>query len=305
LKLSECLVSNTIPLGSTIYASKELSGVCIAESPQDYENWLVKFLEVPFKINILAKITETNSKDNKWEQKIQGIKNIFAALLAMDNKQKVFDNISLYGITYANGQFTEYEEYRNNIHTVENKSYLFEYNPIREILKEDNKEFLGIFSHKFPQKTGLTKRVLGTMLGSIKLEDCDMVNLTPRFWTNTRDYLQFSYNHHPGLEERLRKVLNHLGIEYKYDELNYTYSNFFILKTELYKEYIQDWINPAIQYMEEDYSFFDDATYEGGLPKDKLKKFTGLDHYTFHAFLLERLPLFFIRHKNLKVKNIL
>ena len=41
------------------------------------------------------------------------------------------------------------------------------------------------------------------------------------------------------------------------------------------------------------------------LTKDQLKSLTGLDYYTWHTFLLERLISIWIDNKNLKVKNII
>lgn len=40
-------------------------------------------------------------------------------------------NLDIYGITYKDGQVTEYKEYRNTVSTIEDKSYFFEANPTR------------------------------------------------------------------------------------------------------------------------------------------------------------------------------
>lgn len=47
-------------------------------------------------------------------------------------KKKELD-LDIYGITYKDGQSTEYKEYRNTVSTIEDKSYFFEANPIRKL----------------------------------------------------------------------------------------------------------------------------------------------------------------------------
>lgn len=42
-------------------------------------------------------------------------------------------NLDIYGITYKDGQSTEYKEYRNTVSNAEDKSYFFEANPIRKL----------------------------------------------------------------------------------------------------------------------------------------------------------------------------
>ena len=47
-------------------------------------------------------------------------------------KKKELD-LDIYGITYKEGQSTEYKEYRNTVNSIEDKSYFFEANPIRKL----------------------------------------------------------------------------------------------------------------------------------------------------------------------------
>lgn len=77
-------------------------------------------------------------------------------------------NNKIYSIIYDTQQITEYEKYFNQIKTIEDKSYLFEYPCIIDIIDNYNvqEEYLGIFSHKFPFKTGLFKKKLYWFLGN-------------------------------------------------------------------------------------------------------------------------------------------
>jgi hypothetical protein len=46
------------------------------------------------------------------------------------------------------------------------------------------------------------------------------------------------------------------------------------------------------------------ANYIVGLPQEKLKNITGLDYYTMHSFVLERLISIYIDNKTLKTLNV-
>ena len=78
------------------------------------------------------------------------------------------------------------------------------------------------------------------------------------------------------------------------------------MKSEYYKDYINNWIVPALDYMENTSFWYEvnkDAQYKGGLTPEQLKETLGLDFYSFPTFILERLILFYIHNKNLKVCN--
>ena len=72
-------------------------------------------------------------------------------------------NNKIYSIVYNNEQVIEYQRYDNShIKTIKQFSYLFEYNCIIDIIDNFNidEDYLGIFSHKFPIKTGIFKKKL-------------------------------------------------------------------------------------------------------------------------------------------------
>lgn len=307
LKLSECLATNTIPVGAKLYNSKELGAICEAETPIEYEKWL-EYLVIPenFK-KTLDYITETNLKDNDFEGRIEGMKSVIHNLM---NSQEDFElkGLKLVGITYDDSQVSEYEKYDNSkIRTLEQKSWRFEYNPIIDIvdnLSQDT-EYLGIFSYKFSAKTGLSKKLLNKMLSDINYKNYDFLNLSRNYWQDTDTYLNFGYKYHPKLEVLLKRLLKHLNIEYKYNKDTNCYSNFFIMKSDLWEDYVDNWVKPALEFMENDPEYFEDPRYVDGLKPEKLKELTGLDHYTYHTFVLERLILFFINNKRLTVKNVI
>jgi hypothetical protein len=159
----------------------------------------------------------------------------------------------------------------------------------------------------FHIKQDCIKKALIKSLDELKYNEFDVINYSPKYWNSIGEYLDFSYKQHPGLEDLLQKTLNHLGVEYT-KELNVTpiYANQFIMKSEYYKDYITNWIKPSLEYMENTSFWYEvnrDAQYKGGLTPEQLKEATNLDFFNFVTFILERLILFYIHNKNLKVCN--
>ena len=308
LKLAECLASKTIPIGSRIYETKELGGIGIAETPLEYEKWLEHLCNKDSYKKTLDYFTEINGKDNKFEQRIDNLLAVFETLVNVDLSNKL-DNIKIYSITYDENQVAEYEQYDNShIRSLEQKSYLFEWNPIVDIISnkiDDYKGHLGIFSWKFGRKTGFTKNILYKILHEKKFQEYDFINLTKEILKNGKEYMLFTEMWHPGILERIEEVCNVIGLEYTDVPEITNFSNFYLMKAEYYKDFVNNYIKPAIEYMElKPERFMVDAQYKSGLEKEKLKELTGLDFYPFQTFILERLILFYIKDKNLKILSV-
>lgn len=308
IKLAECLISKTIPVGSILYLNKELKGIVVAEQPIHYEETIFKLIDKEYRKKVLDHISEINEKDNDYKLRFENLAKIINTVYSEDLSPKFKRNINLNSIIYKENQTSLFDVYDNSfIKTPEQKSWRFEYNPIIDILSNDleEKEYTGIFSYKFTDKTGFTKNILIKSLNKYKYWEYDFINLSRKQWKNTKEYLDFSYKQHPKLEELLKKVINNLGKEFKYDRDNYCYSNFFIMKTDLYKDYVNNWIIPTLNFLENEIweEVNIDANYQSNLSKEEFKELTGLDFYNYVTFILERLIVFYMYDKNLKVLN--
>ena len=229
--------------------------------------------------------------------------------ILMGLKKEEVKDVKIHSIIYDQNQKADFEVYDNShIKTVEQRSYLFEWNAILDISsKLTNLEgYIGVFSHKFPQKTGLSPKILNRLLLKNNYQHYDFINLSPQHWKTGREYLQFSEEQHPGLLERLEEICKAVGLKYWHNPKYVNFSNFYITKIEVFNDYVNNYITPAIAYMENNKDrFMIDAQYKGGLNSEELKKVSGLDFYSFHAFVLERLILMYLENKNLKVLNLL
>jgi len=212
------------------------------------------------------------------------------------------DNLRIYSIVYKPEQVSEYLRYDNShIKTPDQKSYLFEYNPIIDIIDNHNieEEYLGIFSHKFHVKTGIMRKKL--LLYFQNSPGYDFYNFSKL--TGIREFRpNFENESHPGFDDIFIPLCQDLGLSSSLSN-DLIYENFFITKTEIYKDYVNNIIKPAIELLETKYKqlAWRNAVY---LPNKNLFRDTGLEHYTFHTFILERLVNQFILKNEYTIKKI-
>ena len=169
-------------------------------------------------------------------------------------------------------------------------------------------KYIGVFSHKFPLKTGLSKEMVHYL---IKDEDVDVISFCIQEFKDklgrAYKYLQFTEIVHPGFTEGFTYLCNYLGLEVKEPKC-VIYSGQWVAKKEVYMRYVNEVLIPAMDYMETDITMkqyaWKDSQYDkrGGLEKNTLKQYTGLDYYPMACFLLERLPSIVVDNWNLIFK---
>lgn len=208
-------------------------------------------------------------------------------------------NIDIHGICFKDTQNTEYHRVDNKVSTIAEKSYLFEYNVILDTPIVN--DYTGFLSWKFRAKTGMNKRVLFNLLLDKHYWNYDVINLCEPL---PKPYLEFTELKHKGFMELFPNLCTDLGL--KVSEPKHTiYSNFFIAKKDVFIEY-QELLKKAIELLETKYKkeAWNDSGYKG-LPKERLKEATELDHYTFHTFILERLISVWIDNKGIKTLDLI
>lgn len=207
--------------------------------------------------------------------------------------------IKVFGIVYKEDQILDgYERYFNepNLTT----GYLFEYNAMIDILSKDIPEkYLGILSWKFPHKTGIFRKKLEYFIKNNP--DSDVYILCKPL----EKYMEFSEKQHPGLRFLVKECCKGTGLEYYEDVKNVVYSNFFVAKTEIYRDYIETIIKPSIKILQSELWEYAnaDSTYKGISP-DELEKQIGMRYYNMITFTLERLFSQYIQNKKLKTCKI-
>lgn len=192
----------------------------------------------------------------------------------------------------------------NPVSKIEEKSYLFEWNPIISVMdKPKESEYIGIFSWKFGLKTGMFCKKINHLIDTNK--SAEVYTFCRSLAHIGNKYYDFSNKYHPGLLEVLRVLCKELQLPIN-EPKHIVYSNFVLVKWEIYKDFIETIIKPAIALLEDDYEHlaWKNANYRDGLQFEELKKYTELDFYPMHTFVLERLWSAYLEKNNYSVLNL-
>ena len=205
----------------------------------------------------------------------------------------------LYTIFYEDNQKIDFLPIKNKVNSIEEKSYLFEHGVILKHVPKINAPYIGFFSHKFFQKTGLNQEFVIWALNK-----ADIVSFCPPL---NLPYLKFTETHHIGFYSLFKEVCSSIGLKVPKmtDDIPTIYGSFFVTKSEIYKDYVENCLKPAIDYIENcphRHQFFIDSGYKG-LESKILREKTGLDYYPMITFILERLISVYVWNEKLSYKN--
>lgn len=221
--------------------------------------------------------------------------------------------LQIYGIIYGDKE-TEYTPYLNER---KEQAWRFENNAIIDIILNDasnlyNDAYIGIFSWKFPKKTGLFReQVIKRFIEAQKTDKgFDVGNFSPKLGKNIGGcgcFMDWSEAGHKGIKAIIQACCAHTGMIYENDPQHVVYAHQFIAKKSVWVEYVNTVLIPSIQLMETELweTVNQDAGYTLALKKEALKAATGLDFYNYLPFVCERLFMQFIHNRNLNTIQLI
>jgi len=298
LKLYEAACSNTYCVLDKLYKDKtDVSGLypIITKEKEWFEEVRDLIANKEDLYHTIQTVSQMVRSTMDFEQRLRAIENI------LNSPVRDFQQFEIYTICYKEGQVTEFKPYMNKVNSVEQKSYLFEYNvmiALQDTWDRSGSKWCGVFSHKFPYKTAFFKKKVEWIL---EYEKVDLVSFCPKL---NKPYLQFTEEQHPGFLALFKELCQSIGLVYKEPRVA-IYGSFFVMSPPNYSNFLNSCLKPAIEYMEnhpDREKFFIDSKYKG-LAKDDLFEATGLTYYPMITFLLERLVSVWAETNKLKVKN--
>lgn len=204
--------------------------------------------------------------------------------------------------------------YRNEVLTK-----YFENSVIADLVPSINEDLIGIASWRLREKRndssteGILKRAHGhtdLTLERILAHEFDIAVLTPR--NNLHDMLNAAIGYH-GIAwveaftvfKRYLRSAHNIRVPEKLD--NCIYENHFIAKREIYHEYVDKILKPAMEYMETEPIYQTSADYakrKRAHEVDEYRQKTGLQDWCIGVFILERLFSIWIHGKKFKLVNL-
>jgi hypothetical protein len=139
-------------------------------------------------------------------------------------------------------------------------------------------------------------------------DDFDVMSFTKN--TPSHDMLGALEVWHPGAVDILKRIWSELGYEMPKKVKYPIYQNAFCASSEVYTDYVINFLIPAMYLMEFDKEIrelcYQNANYTVSIlgkkvDFDRIEKFLGIRYYPMHPFLLERCFSLWIQNRNLKV----
>jgi hypothetical protein len=188
----------------------------------------------------------------------------------------------------------------------------FENTIIARLVPETKAQKIGVCSWKLKEK------LRWNVPGPTKARE-----LTQEVIESNYDVLSFTKNSHhhrmiealnwwhPGSLPALDRMLGIIGLGRASEVKNPIYQNAFMARTEIYKDYVKNYLNKAIEAIESDGELMKmmmaDSKYTT-LAKinnaELLKTKLGIDYYPLCPFILERLFSIYVQNKGIKVSYL-
>ncbi len=165
-------------------------------------------------------------------------------------------------------------------------------------------EYFGLFSHKVKQKILfkedgmiLSPESLKTVISGSK---ADVYSFFKR--RKQQNIVYQAENYHKGFIDLVDTIMDETGFMPKTPTRlkNIVLFNHFVARSEIYQQYIEELLIPAMGILEKCEAAYNDAKYKK-IDQETRTKFLnafGVPYYPYHPFILERLPsIFFEKYK--------
>jgi hypothetical protein len=191
----------------------------------------------------------------------------------------------------------------------ENLTPFFENSIISKLVKATDADKIGVCSWRLrekqrsniPPKREVTEELLNS--------DYDVLSLTKN--SSKHLMLEAAEAWHPGFIEILHRIGHTIGQVIPKKISFPIYQNHFVAKAEIYKQYVEEFLDPAMEAMVSDVELmglcWQDSRYSKLKDEplsDHAKKQLGVSYYPMHPFLCERFFSCWIEGKKFNVQYI-
>lgn len=185
----------------------------------------------------------------------------------------------------------------------------FENVPIRDLVKASTGSKVSVCSWKLKEK------IKGFYVGrprELTLEVLESDYEVLSFTRQTKDHKMMALAEvwHKGFGAAMQKMVEGIGKKWPYEVKIPVYQNHFAAKREIYLDYVTEYLEPAIKFIESDPEMFkiamQDSKYSElnkpyAISSEELMRKISYPYYPLAPFLLERLFSVYIHNKNINV----
>lgn len=188
----------------------------------------------------------------------------------------------------------------------EGLTIFFENVPIRKLVTETTAERIGVCSWRLGDK--MRKHHRENIITGMD-SDFQVLSFTRNSFRH--QMLAMSNAWHPGFMPTIRLLWEKLGLKIPSEAKNPIYQNHFLAKTSIYRDYVDNFLVPAMELTEKDEELNKLMTQPSGYGKlsrgcdlRSVKAKLGMDDYPLAPFILERSPCLYFQLKGYKISYL-
>ena len=184
----------------------------------------------------------------------------------------------------------------------------FENTIISDLVKESKADKIAVCSWSLARKMTMRLPPRRELTEEVLHEDFDVMSFTKN--SPDHDMVGALEGWHKGSREILGKIFSKLGKPFPKKPKFPIYQNAFCARAGVYKRYVTEFLDPAMELMATDEEIrnlcFQDSGYNETIDRrpvdfSRTKKYLGLPYYPMHPFILERCFSIWLDDKNLNV----
>lgn len=186
-----------------------------------------------------------------------------------------------------------------------NLTIFFESSVIKDVVLASESEKIAVCSWKLKQKLRWYIGKHRELTQEVMDSDYDVLSFTRN--SASHQMLAAANKYHKGFKEGMQKICDHIGLKVPGEVKQPIYQNHFSAKREIYQDYVQNFLSPAMEFMSTDMKelAMSDSNYSqlsrSKITPEYLMDKIGLPYYPLSPFLLERLFSVYIQNKKIKV----
>jgi hypothetical protein len=191
----------------------------------------------------------------------------------------------------------------------ESLTIFFESEPIRKLVMESTADKIGVCSWKLARKLGTRVGLRRPLTPDVLNSDFQILSLTQNSKKHTM--LAHLYQWHPKSKDALTLLWQKLGFKLPGEAKNPIYQNSFLSTREIYRDYVENFLSPAMELTlkdEELNKLMLQPSGYGRLSKDcdmkSVKAKLGMDDYPLTPFILERCFCLFAQVKGYQISYL-
>jgi hypothetical protein len=191
----------------------------------------------------------------------------------------------------------------------EGLTIFFENEPISKLVSESKADKIGVCSWKLRDKMRARVGLRSPLTQEVLNSDYQILSLTKNSKKHTM--LAHLYHWHPSSRQAMELLWSKLGFKLCGEVKNPIYQNHYVAKREIYQDYVDNFLNPAMELIlsdEQMYKLMIQPSNYGKLSREadlrSVKAKLGLPDYPLSPFVLERCPSCYFQMKGYNISYL-